>query len=191
MFPGRSKLAKLSRLKKPTLGCTASRSRMVYDQLIFASNARNQERLTWPGGASGTTGATAKDAQLGRVPRDCVVLVVSAHNLPKPGTDLARTMMLPALKLSLHGFQLCDHPLLRVSGTLAPRMGQNAHWPPHHSGIRRARFSACGDGLFSRRPRRHCLISVNPSVHTGVRQYFDELGIGAEPSSMRPVFRKQ
>jgi len=42
-----------------------------------------------------------------------MVLVVSQHNLPKPGTDLARTMMLPALKLSLHGFQLRDHPLLR------------------------------------------------------------------------------
>jgi hypothetical protein len=42
-----------------------------------------------------------------------MVLVVSQHNLPKPGTDVARTMMLPALKLSLHGFQLRDHPLLR------------------------------------------------------------------------------
>src|SRR5208283_5566828 len=42
-----------------------------------------------------------------------MVLVVAQHNLPKPSTDLACTMMLPALKLSLHGFQLRDHPLLR------------------------------------------------------------------------------
>ncbi len=53
------------------------------------------------------------NAQLSRVTRDSMVLVVSQHNLPKPGTDLARTMMLPALKLSLNGFQLRDHPLLR------------------------------------------------------------------------------
>ena len=42
-----------------------------------------------------------------------MVLVVAQYNLPKPDTDLARTMMLPALKLSLHGLQLRDHPLLR------------------------------------------------------------------------------
>jgi hypothetical protein len=42
-----------------------------------------------------------------------VVLVVSQHNFPKPGTDLGRAMMLPALKLSLNGFKLRDHPLLR------------------------------------------------------------------------------
>jgi len=42
-----------------------------------------------------------------------MVLVVSNYNLPEPATDLARTMMLPALKLSLHGFQLRDHPLFR------------------------------------------------------------------------------
>src|SRR5262245_2984840 len=42
-----------------------------------------------------------------------MVLVVSQHNLPKPYTDFGRAMMLPALKLSLNGFQLRDHPLLR------------------------------------------------------------------------------
>ena len=42
-----------------------------------------------------------------------MVLVVAQHNLAKPGTDLGRAMMLPALKLSLDGFQLRDHPLLR------------------------------------------------------------------------------
>lgn len=42
-----------------------------------------------------------------------MVLVISQHNLPKPSTDLARAMMFPALKLSLHGFQPRDHSLLR------------------------------------------------------------------------------
>jgi hypothetical protein len=42
-----------------------------------------------------------------------MVLVVAQHNLAKPCTDLGRTMMLPALKLSLDGFELRDHSLLR------------------------------------------------------------------------------
>jgi uncharacterized protein YjbI with pentapeptide repeats len=56
---------------------------------------------------------TIKDAQLNRVSGNGVVLVGSQHNFPKPGTDLGRAMMLPALKLSLNGFKLRDHPLLR------------------------------------------------------------------------------
>src|SRR6516225_764870 len=59
--------------------------------------------------------ATLEDAQLSRVTRDSVVLVISQHNLPKPYTDLARTMMLPALKLNFHGLELRDHPLLRCN----------------------------------------------------------------------------
>ena len=42
-----------------------------------------------------------------------MVLVVAQHDFPKPCTDLGRTMMLPALKLRLDGFELRDHPLLR------------------------------------------------------------------------------
>jgi hypothetical protein len=42
-----------------------------------------------------------------------MVLVVAQHNLAKPCTDLGRTMVLPALKLSLDGFELRDHSLLR------------------------------------------------------------------------------
>jgi hypothetical protein len=57
--------------------------------------------------------ATTKDAQLSRVTRNGMVLVVSQHNRSKPCTDLGRTMMLPALKLGLYGFELRDHSLLR------------------------------------------------------------------------------
>jgi hypothetical protein len=57
--------------------------------------------------------ASAEDAQLGRVTRNGMVLVVAQHNLAKPCTDLGRTMMLPASKLSLDGFELRDHSLLR------------------------------------------------------------------------------
>ena len=42
-----------------------------------------------------------------------MVLVVAQPNLAKPCTDLGRAMMLPALKLSLDGFELRDHSLLR------------------------------------------------------------------------------
>src|ERR1035437_1753018 len=42
-----------------------------------------------------------------------MVLVVAQHNLAKPCTDHGRTMMLPALKLGLNGFELRDHSLLR------------------------------------------------------------------------------
>jgi hypothetical protein len=41
-----------------------------------------------------------------------VVLEVAQHNLSKPRTDFGSTVMLPALKFSLDGFQLRDHPLL-------------------------------------------------------------------------------
>ena len=47
--------------------------------------------------------ATLKDAQLSRVTRNSMVLVVAQHNLAQPCTDLGRTMMLPALKLSSSG----------------------------------------------------------------------------------------
>ena len=42
-----------------------------------------------------------------------MVLVVAQHNLPKPCTNLGRALMLPVLKLSLNGFKLRHHPLLR------------------------------------------------------------------------------
>ena len=54
-----------------------------------------------------------KYAQLSRVSGHSMVLVITQHNSPKPCTDRGRTIMLPALKLSLDGFQLRDHPLLR------------------------------------------------------------------------------
>jgi hypothetical protein len=42
-----------------------------------------------------------------------VVLVVAHDDLPKPLADLACTVMLPALKLGLNGFELRNHPLRR------------------------------------------------------------------------------
>ncbi len=57
--------------------------------------------------------AATKDAQLSRVTRNGVVSVVARHNLAKPHTDLGRTMMLSALKLSLDGLELRCHSLLR------------------------------------------------------------------------------
>src|SRR5262245_58970510 len=61
-----------------------------------------------------------------------MILVISPYNLPKPCSDFSRTMMLPELKLSLDGFELRDHPLLRRNppdnewsgGELATEMGE-------------------------------------------------------------------
>src|SRR5262249_32523064 len=74
---------------------------------LCALTATNEDAPPQP------SNATLEDAQLCRVTRNGVVLVVAQHNLPKPCTNLARAMMLPALKLSLNGFELRDHPLLR------------------------------------------------------------------------------
>ena len=57
--------------------------------------------------------AMSEGAQLIEVAGDSMVLVVAGDNLPKPYTDLTGAIMLPALKLSLDGFQLRNHPLLR------------------------------------------------------------------------------
>jgi hypothetical protein len=42
-----------------------------------------------------------------------MVLVVASDHLPKPFTDLTGAIVLAALKLSLNGFQLRNHALLR------------------------------------------------------------------------------
>src|SRR6516162_9577304 len=59
------------------------------------------------------TNAPGKGAQLSRVARNSMVLVVAQHSLAKPCTDVGCAMMLPALKFGLKGFELRDHPLLR------------------------------------------------------------------------------
>ena len=61
-----------------------------------------------------------------------MILVVPPDNLPKPRTNLDRTMMLPESKLGLDGFELRDPPLLRRNppddewsgGELATEMGE-------------------------------------------------------------------
>jgi hypothetical protein len=47
------------------------------------------------------TNTMHEDAQLIRVTRNGMVLVITQHNLAKPHTNLGRTMMLPASKFSL------------------------------------------------------------------------------------------
>ena len=42
-----------------------------------------------------------------------MVLVITHDNLPEPFPNLARTVMLPMLKLGLYGFELRNHPLHR------------------------------------------------------------------------------
>ena len=57
--------------------------------------------------------AMPEDTQLIEVAGDSMVLVVAGNNLSKPYTGLTGAIMLPALKLSLDGFQLRNHSLLR------------------------------------------------------------------------------
>jgi hypothetical protein len=56
-----------------------------------------------------------------------MVLVVAHDDLPKPFADLARTVVLPVLKLGLNGFELRNHPLRRRNspdskGPTTPKM---------------------------------------------------------------------
>src|SRR4051812_9530112 len=56
-----------------------------------------------------------------------MVLVIAHDDPPEPFTDLAGTMMLPALKLSFNGFELQNHPLGRRNppdgeGSATPEM---------------------------------------------------------------------
>jgi len=57
--------------------------------------------------------ATFEDAQLIKITGHTMVLVITQNNLPEPCTDRGRTIMLPALELSLDCFELRHHPLLR------------------------------------------------------------------------------
>ena len=42
-----------------------------------------------------------------------MVLVITQHDLPEPGTDLSHAIMHPALTLNLDGFEFRNHSLLR------------------------------------------------------------------------------
>ena len=55
--------------------------------------------------------ALSEEAQLVDVPGNGVVLVIPSDDLPEPCTDLTYTIMLPAEKLCLDGFQLRNHSL--------------------------------------------------------------------------------
>jgi hypothetical protein len=57
--------------------------------------------------------AKFEDAQLGRVPGNSVVLVITQHDLPEPRTDFGYAIVHPALKLNLDGFEFRNHSLLR------------------------------------------------------------------------------
>jgi hypothetical protein len=57
--------------------------------------------------------ALSEGAQLIDISRNSVVLVVAVNDLPKPCTNLTDTIMLPAEKLCLDGFQLRNHSLFR------------------------------------------------------------------------------
>jgi hypothetical protein len=57
--------------------------------------------------------ALSEGAQLIDVAGNGVVLVIAVHDLPKPCTNLTDTIMLPAEKLCLDGFQLRNHSLFR------------------------------------------------------------------------------
>jgi hypothetical protein len=57
--------------------------------------------------------AFSEKAQLIDVARHSMVLVVAGDHTPKPYTDLTGAIVLTALKLSLDGFELRNHALLR------------------------------------------------------------------------------
>jgi len=69
-----------------------------------------------------------------------MVLVITRDNLPKPFADLARTVMLSALKLGLYGFELRNHPLRRRDspdgkGSASPEMPTMMREPQEYEGF--------------------------------------------------------
>ena len=69
-----------------------------------------------------------------------MVLVITRDNLPKPFADLARTVMLPALKFGLYGFKLRNHPLRRRDspdgkGSATPEMPTMMREPQEYEGF--------------------------------------------------------
>src|SRR5208282_4785613 len=83
----------------PLTSCLSPRVHSTIPPHLCALTATDQDAPPQP------ANATLKDAQLSRVPRNGMVLVVAEHNLAKPCTDRGRTMMLSALKLGLDGFE--------------------------------------------------------------------------------------
>jgi hypothetical protein len=57
--------------------------------------------------------ALSEGSQLIDIPGNSMVLVVAGDHLPKPCTNLAGAIMLPALKLNFDVFQLRNHPQFR------------------------------------------------------------------------------
>ena len=57
--------------------------------------------------------AGGQDRSASRVPGDCVVLVVTQHNLPELCADVGHAIMHSALKLNLDSFELRNHSLFR------------------------------------------------------------------------------
>jgi hypothetical protein len=69
-----------------------------------------------------------------------MVLVITYDNLPEPFADLARTVMLPMLKLGLYGFELRNHPLCRRDspdgkGSATPEMPTVMGEPQEYEGF--------------------------------------------------------
>ena len=69
-----------------------------------------------------------------------MVLVVALHNPPKPLAHLTRTMMPPALKLSLDRLELRNHSLLRrhapdVKGSAARETSTEMREPQKREGL--------------------------------------------------------
>ena len=84
---------------------------------------------------------TPEETQLRRVTGHGMVLVVARHNLSEPFADLARTVMLPALKLGLNGFELRNHTLGRRNspdskGPTTPEMPTIMGEPQKYEGLR-------------------------------------------------------
>ena len=57
--------------------------------------------------------AMLEGGQLVDVAGNCVVLVITPYDLPKPCTDFDHAIMHSALKLNLYGFEFRNHSLLR------------------------------------------------------------------------------
>ena len=96
--------------------------------------------------------ALSEGAQLTDIPGNSMVLVVASDHLPKPCTDLTDTIMLPAEKINLDGFQLHNHSLFRRN-------------PPEGEGIGLVTSPAIvGEAQQVKRPTNRCSTATSFST---------------------------
>ncbi len=122
-----------------------------------------------------------------------MVLVITDDNPPEPFADLAGTVMLPALKLGLNGFELRNHPLRRRDppdgkGSATPEMPTIMSEPQEYEGFwfpRATPFSISEGKPSELNQPRLVLMQFQTELHQPLPK------ITQEPLGVSPILKAQ